>query len=77
MSNNYKSDIKYIPYKEVIKNRALDYYYSNKEAVNSYDLKTRKSCKSIINKGLITNRLKDNLNYDKKHKNITKIDTII
>ena len=31
MANNLESDIKYIPYKEIVKKRALDYYYANKQ----------------------------------------------
>ena len=34
MSNNFESDIKYIPYKEVVKKRALEYYYANKEVIS-------------------------------------------
>ena len=34
MTDNYESDIKYIPYKEVVKKRALEYYYANKEAIS-------------------------------------------
>ena len=34
MSNNSESDIKYIPYKEVVKKRALEYYYTNKEVIS-------------------------------------------
>ena len=34
MANNLESDVKYIPYKEVIKRRALDQYYANKEAIS-------------------------------------------
>ena len=34
MTDNLKSDIKYAPYKERAKNRALDYYYANKEAIS-------------------------------------------
>ena len=29
MTNNCESDIKYVPYKEVVKERALEYYYAN------------------------------------------------
>ena len=29
MADNLKSEIEYIPYKEVVKKRALEYYYSN------------------------------------------------
>ena len=28
MSNNFESDIKYVPYKEVVKKKALEYYYA-------------------------------------------------
>ena len=28
-----ESDIKYVPYKELVKKRALEYYYANKEAI--------------------------------------------
>ena len=34
MVDNSESDIKYVPYKEVIKKRALDYYYANKEVIS-------------------------------------------
>ena len=34
MTNNLESDVKYIPYKEVIKKRALEYYYANKEVIS-------------------------------------------
>ena len=34
MSNNFESDIKYIPYKEVVKKKALEYYYANKEVIS-------------------------------------------
>ena len=33
MTNNLKSDVEYIPYKEAVKKRALEYYYANKEAI--------------------------------------------
>ena len=33
MTDNYESDIKYIP-KQVVKKRALEYYYANKEAIS-------------------------------------------
>ena len=33
MTNNLESDVKYVPYKEVVKKRALEYYYANKEAI--------------------------------------------
>ena len=34
MTNNLKSDVEYIPYKEVVKKKALEYYQSNKEAIS-------------------------------------------
>ena len=34
MADNLDSDIKYVPYKELGKKRALDYYYANKEAIS-------------------------------------------
>ena len=34
MSNNFESDIKYVPYKDVVKKRALEYYYANKEVIS-------------------------------------------
>ena len=71
MTNNLKSAVEYIPYKEVVKKKALEYYYANKEAIsqkrkiniNSSHLKTKKSDKRTINSGLIIYRLKNNLNF--------------
>ena len=34
MSNDFESDIKYIPYKEVVKKKALEYYYANKVVIS-------------------------------------------
>ena len=34
MTNNLKSAVEYIPYKEVVKKKALEYYQSNKEAIS-------------------------------------------
>ena len=34
MTHNFESDIKYIPYKEVVKKKALEYYYANKDAIS-------------------------------------------
>ena len=34
MADNFESDIKYVLYKELIKKRALEYYYANKEAMS-------------------------------------------
>ena len=33
MENNLESDVKYVPYKENAKKRALDYYYANREMI--------------------------------------------
>ena len=30
MTNDFESDKKYVPYKEIVKKRALGYYYANK-----------------------------------------------
>ena len=70
MTNNLESDVKYVPYKEVLKKRVFEYYYANKEVLsqkekinmNSYQPKTKKSCKSIVNNILISKRLKNNVN---------------
>ena len=34
MTNNFESDINYVPYKEFVKKRALDYHYANKEIIS-------------------------------------------
>ena len=34
MTNVIESDVKYVPYKEVVRKRALDYYYANKEIIS-------------------------------------------
>ena len=34
MTNNLESDVEYIPYKEVVKIKGLEYYYANKEAIS-------------------------------------------
>ena len=33
MENNLESDVKYVPYKEIVKKKALDYYYANKKMI--------------------------------------------
>ena len=33
MDNNLESDVKYAPYKEIAKKKALDYYYVNREMI--------------------------------------------
>ena len=44
MTNNFESDIKYVPYKEFVKKRALDYYYANKEIISQ---KSKSKYKSL------------------------------
>ena len=44
MTNNLKSDIKYIPYKEIVKRSALEYYYANKEITSQ---KNKNKCQSL------------------------------
>ena len=34
MTNNLESDVKYVPYKEFLKETALEYYYANKETIS-------------------------------------------
>ena len=34
MADNFESNVKYVPYKEVVKKRALEYYYANEEAIS-------------------------------------------
>ena len=43
MENNSQCNIEYIPYKEIVKEKALEYYHNNKEKIkeenkNKYDL---------------------------------------
>ena len=33
-TNDFESDKKYVPYKEIVKKRALDYYYANKKVIS-------------------------------------------
>ena len=33
MTNNSESDIKLVPYKELARKKALDYYYANREVI--------------------------------------------
>ena len=69
MRNNFEDDIKYIPYEEFVKKRALDYYYGNKEIIsqknkNKYKSlspeqkkKRRENTKQLFNVHLVTARL--------------------
>ena len=34
MADKFESDVKYVSYKEVVKRKALEYYYANKEAIS-------------------------------------------
>ena len=43
MSNNFESDIKYKPCKEVVKKKALQYYYANKEVLSEKNKSKYKS----------------------------------
>ena len=79
MTDNFDSNKKLTPCKEIAKKRALEYYYANKEAISQkrkekykqMPPEDKKSLLSITNNGLIDNRLKDN------EKCIIKIDMII
>ena len=43
MLSSFESDIKYIPYKEVVKKKALEYYYANKEVISEKNKSKYKS----------------------------------
>ena len=43
MSNNFESDIKYVPFKEIVKKNALEYYYANKEVISERNKSKYKS----------------------------------
>ena len=68
MTDNFNTNKKVRPYKEIVKKRTLDYYCTNKEAISQkrkekykqMPLEDKKSFLSITNNGLINNRLKDN-----------------
>ena len=34
MTDNFESDTKLVPYKEIVKKKAFDYYHANKEAIS-------------------------------------------
>ena len=38
-----ETDVKYVPYKEVVKKRALNYYYANKEIISEKNKNKYKS----------------------------------
>ena len=68
MTDNFDSNKKLTPYKEIVKKRALEYYYANKEAISQkrkekykqMPPEDKKSFLSITNNGLINKRLKNN-----------------
>ena len=43
MTDNFESEIKYVPYKEFVKKRALEYYYANEEMVSQKNKNKYKS----------------------------------
>ena len=55
MTNNFESDIKYVPYKEFVKRRALDYYYENKEIISEKNKNKYKSLSPEQKKETIIN----------------------
>ena len=55
MTNNFESDIKYVPYKEFVKKRALDYYYGNKEIISEQNKNKYKSLSPDQKKETILN----------------------
>ena len=77
MTNNFESDIKYVPYKEFVKRRALDYYYGNKEIISEKNKNKYKSLspdqkkKETILNGENTKRWLNNhqKNHQKNKKN--------
>ena len=79
MTDNFDINKKLIPYKEILKKRALEYYYENKEAmsqkeknINRCHLKTKKRLLSINNGQSCERReIKQKASY------IIKIDMII
>ena len=44
MTKNSESDKEYVPYKEVVKKKALEYYYANKEVISQ---KRKDKCKQL------------------------------
>ena len=66
MTNNSENDIKLIPYKEVVKKKALDYYYANREVIiekngNRYRALSPEEKKSLKKNGMTDNHLKKKL----------------
>ena len=80
MENNSQCNIQYIPYKEIVKQKALEYYHKNKEKIkeknkNKDDLispEEKRNDKNLIKNGLKNNVLKGNKNLKKKQSSIIK-----
>ena len=70
MTSNCQCNVQYIPYKEIVKQKALGYYYENKERINeraknecnSLSPEEKRNGKNIIKNGLKNNLLKGNKN---------------
>ena len=70
MMSDYQSNMQYIPYKEIVKQKAREYYYKNKERIQeqaknkykSLSPEEKKKVKNIMKNGLKNNLLKDNKN---------------
>ena len=66
MTNNSVNDIKLVPYKEVARKKALDYYYANREVImeknrnrhRALSAEKKKRDMSLINNGITDNHLK-------------------
>ena len=70
MMSDCQSNMQYIPYKEIVKQKAREYYYKNKERIQeqaknkykSLSPEEKKKAKNIKKNGLKNNLLKDNKN---------------
>ena len=71
MTSNCQCNVQYIPYKEIVKQKALEYYHKNKEKIKEkkakiniihYHLKKKRNGRNIIKNGLKNNLLKSNKN---------------
>ena len=67
MTSDCQCNIQYIPYKETVKQKALEYYYKNKEKIKEknmirYHLKKKRNDKNTIKNGLKNSLLKGNKN---------------
>ena len=70
MMSDCQSNMQYIPYKEIVEQKAREYYYKNKERIQeqaknkykSLSPEEKKKVKNIMKNGLKNNLLKDNKN---------------